>query len=357
MLPARRPLERGHTQRVFDRSSRVSPGPDGKYDLRRGASIPWLPLPHMEEFILEVENLTTSGNAERTYIGLARFAGFLHNEYPEVKQVDQIKRIYLLEFFDRMINEYGLKAATLYNAQVRIRSWLKWLVDLGYLEKSPWIRIKSVHSVKKPNPVPEEDLEAMFATHRRDALRLEPFIYHRRDVILVFLYGLGLRITELERIDMDDIAAAEKSGVIVTYNKGYKTKTLPYPDFIRDAVRRYLPHRARYVGPNSQNALLLTTHKTRLDTGGIRYPIDQLGIAAGVDINPHRLRDTYGTQLLNNGMALEQVMKLMGHATTTQTLTYAQVEDRTLVKSYESAMNPRMRRLSGAIYTNDDVGF
>lgn len=54
-------------------------------------------------------------------------------------------------------------------------------------------------------------------------------------------------------------------------------------------------------------------------------------------IVPHRLRHTYATELLNSGMNLLSIMKLLGHRSTTMTLGYAAIDQATVVKEFFEA--------------------
>jgi site-specific recombinase XerD len=64
-----------------------------------------------------------------------------------------------------------------------------------------------------------------------------------------------------------------------------------------------------------------------------------LGELAGVaDVTPHRLRHTLATQLLNAGMDITRIQKLLGHRHVDTTLIYARVSDRTVEDDYRQAM-------------------
>jgi site-specific recombinase XerD len=56
-------------------------------------------------------------------------------------------------------------------------------------------------------------------------------------------------------------------------------------------------------------------------------------------INTHRLRHTYATELLNAGMSLPGVMRLLGHRDCRMTLRYAAVTDETVGKEYHQALH------------------
>jgi hypothetical protein len=63
------------------------------------------------------------------------------------------------------------------------------------------------------------------------------------------------------------------------------------------------------------------------------------GAAAGVaGVSPHRLRHTYATQLLNNGMTIDALRRLMGHENLNITLIYARLADTTLEQQYRMGL-------------------
>ena len=67
--------------------------------------------------------------------------------------------------------------------------------------------------------------------------------------------------------------------------------------------------------------------------------IGKLGEAAGVTgVTPHRLRHTLATHLLNVGMDITQIQKLLGHQHLDTTMIYARVPDTTLEAQYRRAM-------------------
>jgi site-specific recombinase XerD len=64
-----------------------------------------------------------------------------------------------------------------------------------------------------------------------------------------------------------------------------------------------------------------------------------LGLAAGqIKVSPHRLRHTLATRLLNTGMDITRIQKLLGHDHLNTTMIYARVLDRTLQTDYQQAM-------------------
>jgi len=68
------------------------------------------------------------------------------------------------------------------------------------------------------------------------------------------------------------------------------------------------------------------------------------GLETSEPIVPHRLRHTYATSLLNAGMSLVSVMKLLGHRDYRMTLRYAAITQLTVTKEYDEAISKLRHR-------------
>jgi integrase/recombinase XerD len=61
------------------------------------------------------------------------------------------------------------------------------------------------------------------------------------------------------------------------------------------------------------------------------------GTKAGVDVSPHKLRHTMATRLLNQGMPIHSLRKLLGHQHLHTTQIYARIYDQTLYRQFQEA--------------------
>lgn len=312
-------------------------------------ALPYNPLPHMEEYLDELAyNEKNAEYIRQVRKAFTHFGNFALEE--GLKHPDEIERRHLLRFQSYLAEQTspasGTKLSLRYRQQLMkaIHYWLNWCVNVEHIEESPWRNIKVGRVGKKPKPLEYDEIDQLFAAHRMQAFSMNPFFYHRRETILTLLYGWGLRINELQSLTVT--ALDMRQDFIVVKNKGEqgRTKTLPYSMEMKGVVQRYLTHRGAKAVPG-EDSLLIDQHGNQMTLQMIRQVISELGQRAGVRINPHRLRDTFGTVMLDNDVPVERIMSMMGHTTKEQTLAYSRVNDPKLKESHDAVMDPILSRL------------
>ena len=157
---------------------------------------------------------------------------------------------------------------------------------------------------------------------------------NEREAVLVFLFRMtGLRLDEALTLTNTDIDLLAQR-IVVRQSKsdaGYRAvpiapELLPHLDAWLDFVKRegwYEPH-----GP-----FLVTRNGTPMKAQYVEQALQRIGERAGLTrkLKPHTLRRTFGSYLLNKGLRLEVVSKLLGHANTAITeRAYARLEDDTI---------------------------
>lgn len=317
---------------------------NGAFKQAKAAALTYTPMASMDEYLDELAANGRNPDYIRTVRnGLLHFSEYMRGE--NVMHPEEITRQHLVRFQgrcnQRVADEEWKKSYSI-EVQKKVRAWLNWASGVGYVTKNPWLEIRLPATVKQPKPLSDDDLTLLLRSHTRDAFQIEPFIFHRRDVILCLLYAWGLRIHELEALTVGSMDM--RLDFVTAKNKGGTTKTLPYTDEIKRIVGRWLKVRGQHsmIGEDS---LLITSSGTRLPKEQIREIVTELGRKAGVQINPHRLRDTCGTHLLDSDVPAERVQKILGHANLKQTLAYSKVNNKKVHESLTEAMDPRLMNL------------
>lgn len=158
----------------------------------------------------------------------------------------------------------------------------------------------------------------------------------RDKAMLEFMYSTAVRVSELARLNREDIRFGTKD--LIVYGKGGKERKVYLNDRTNMYLREYMQSRS-----DSNPALFagIKAPHNRLTKSGIEDIVRRIGQRAGVEkAHPHRFRRTAITNALNRGMPLQEAVWFAGHVKPETTLRYA-TEDQEAVqyhhKKYLSA--------------------
>ena len=159
--------------------------------------------------------------------------------------------------------------------------------------------------------------------------------FPKRDrAIFEYLYGCGLRISELQGLNLEDIDTSEKW--IRVRGKGRKERQVPYGRKAAEALEAWLP--VRSAAPN-ERAVFVNYRGARISTRGIRRIVALYAslLAGDSSVHPHTLRHAYATHLLSDGADLRAIQELLGHAQLSTTQKYTHVALTDLLAVYDKA--------------------
>ena len=173
-----------------------------------------------------------------------------------------------------------------------------------------------------------------------ESQRLESFILQRlntpdinlrlQNAYLLVLLHSGLRAGECVDLRFQDLDLSGKR-LIIRAGKGQRDRLVYLSDSACQAIQLYLQGSQR----QQNDFVWLQKNGRPLSTDLLRENVAQVGIAVGIDhLFPHRLRHTCATRLLNAGMNIVQIQKLLGHENLTTTMIYARVQDATVEADY-----------------------
>ena len=221
--------------------------------------------------------------------------------------------------------ERGVSNTTLDNMRRVFQSFFTWMHREGYIIKDPCAAVNKIRADKIiKNPYSDEEMELM----REAANNL------REKAIIEVLYSTGMRIGELEKINKDDIDFV--NGKAIVFGKGAKEREVYFNVKAQLALKKYLENRndtneALFVGLQSPyNRLKVSTYEKILR---------ELGGRCGVHCHPHRFRRTCATILLNKGMPIQEVSKVLGHAKLETTLIYCEINQQSVAANHKKYMN------------------
>ena len=144
----------------------------------------------------------------------------------------------------------------------------------------------------------------------------------------------GLRISELMDLRMGDLSLAA-GRAIVRGSKPGDDRALYLTPALIGALQRFLPQRPEL--PGEDHIFLL--HRRLPCVWTIRDRLTKYARQIELQVTPHRLRHTFATRLINRGLSIQSLRKLMGHRSINTTMIYAQIYDETLQAQFRDAMS------------------
>lgn len=166
----------------------------------------------------------------------------------------------------------------------------------------------------------------------------------RDNTMLELMYSSGLRLAEVIAIDLEDIQWNEKT-VTVQKGKGGKPRIIPVTQTALDKLMTWLQTRLKYCNTKTDDAIFISTRGTRLTPRYIRERIKQAGIKTGLDVhlNPHKMRHSFATHMLEGSQDLRAVQEMLGHQNLSTTQIYTHLDFEHLAKIYDQT-HPRAKR-------------
>ena len=159
-----------------------------------------------------------------------------------------------------------------------------------------------------------------------------------RDIAILYLMIFcGLRSCEVLAMEVGDIDQIDDH--ILVRGKGGKERVLPMSPAVRQALFRYL----EYERPECSHSKCFVAMKGRhrgqpLTSGGLRKLFRQQRKKTIKKANPHLFRHTFATNLIQQGVSLPVVQKLLGHSDIEVTMGYVHLSLEDVSKEYHQAI-------------------
>jgi integrase/recombinase XerD len=186
--------------------------------------------------------------------------------------------------------------------------------DAELLEHSP------VANVRRPK-VSDDSSTVGLTADKLDRLLTAAEAHSARSAALVSLLVYnGLRIAEVLGCDVEHFSHQRGHRVLRIVRKGGKASTEPLAPIVLHALELYVGERTS--GPIFLNADATERLSYSTSYALIRRLAKRAGIAGAARISPHSLRHSFATELLANGVPLQDVQDAMGHADPRTTRAY-----------------------------------
>jgi integrase/recombinase XerC/integrase/recombinase XerD len=258
----------------------------------------------IENFLSELAFSGKSQNTISSYsFHLAKFKDFIFQRGLDFKLINGKEA----KEFRNYLSSLGLASFSINAILSAIKSFYDFLLDEGLVKGNPFVsrKLRVKEPDKKPAFLTEEELKKV-----KSAMKLLP--YHVRLAFETMLWT-GLRVSEVVSLTSEDVIKEDgKLFLRVRSGKGKKERIVPV---INRSVAKELIKLSKQKGTSS---LFGVTDGTLKDYA---YKVKK---ASGVNFHTHRLRHTFATRLLSQGIGLDVVQKVLGHSSINTTRRYTE---------------------------------
>lgn len=263
--------------------------------------------PLRQRMIRELELHRKSPKTIEAYVcAVAQLAEY-HRRSPETISVAEVR-----DFLHHLITVRQLAFSSVNQKAGGIRFFYQHVLGREEFQ----LKVPMKRSGRLPQPLGRTEISRLFDAARNTK--------HR--VILMTAYATGLRVSELAQLKLDDIHA-DRMLIRVDQGKGRKDRyTLLSPrllEELRDYWRAYRPRPWLFLNKDGSRHLPPCTAQKIYDLCKLRA-----GITRGRGI--HTLRHSFATHLLEAGVDLPTIQRLLGHSSLTTTAKYLHVTSKHL---------------------------
>ena len=280
---------------------------------------------YLDEMRLTLKESTCNGRRST----LRRFHVWLHQRGITPRGMT---REHAVEYMQHLVDR-GLHPSTRAAAMMDVRNYLRWLEDRGHLRKESDDLIRSSDRPKLPQYLPRPfspEVDREIDCRLRTKLDVHA-------VGLRLMRRTGLRVGELARLARDCMTADAAGHVYLKVPLGKLNTERLVP--LDEEARRMVEY---VVAKIDAKSAWLFPGRDGSHASTVRFRSVLRSVCQGLEVDEathtHRLRHTFATSMLNAGVSLVGVMKLLGHTDYRMTLRYAAVLPETVTTQYHAAI-------------------
>jgi len=231
----------------------------------------------------------------------------------------------------------GIGGRSLQRNLSAMRAFYRYLIGEGVAQHNPAEGVQAPKSPKKlPKLLDVDQAAQLLEIDDKDPLAI------RDKAILELMYSSGLRLSELVMLNVDSLDLAD--AVVTVVGKGKKTRAVPIGKHARMAIKQWLKIRDNMAN-DEESAVFVSQRGNRISRRSIQQRLQQWAVKQGITnrVNPHMLRHSFASHLLESSGDLRAVQELLGHADISTTQVYTHLDFQHLANVYDDA-HPRARK-------------
>jgi len=215
------------------------------------------------------------------------------------------------------------------------KGFFNYLKKSGLVTDSPFELINSPKSPSHlPNVLSPEEVSQLLNFKAKNA-------QEKRDLAIIeLIYSSGLRVSETVNVNLGDFE--DNKNFLRVLGKGSKTRLVPVGRYAQNAINDWMIERDRLA--TKDGSLFVNLRGKRITTRSVQERLKNIAIMQGLPpVNPHMLRHSFATHLLESSGDLRSIQELLGHSSLSTTQIYTRLDYQHLIKVYENS-HPRAHK-------------
>ena len=230
----------------------------------------------------------------------------------------------------------GNSAATVSRRLSALKTFYRFALARHYVESDP---VYSIKGPKKEKPLPQFVKESEMDELLDRQAWGDDYNNVRARTIIILFYETGMRLSELVNLDDKDVNFVT-SEIKIT-GKGNKQRIVPFGDELKNTLLEFRRLRDASVEVKTP-ALVVSDKGTRMSPSKVQNIVrsNLSRVCSLKKKSPHVLRHSFATAMLNHHVGIENLKKLLGHASISTTEIYTHTTFEQLKRVYNEA-HPR----------------
>ena len=239
------------------------------------------------------------------------------------------------DWMENMMDK-GNSAATVSRRLSALKTFYRFALARRYVESDP---VYSIKGPKKEKPLPQFVKESEMDELLDRQAWGDDYNNVRARTIIILFYETGMRLSELVNLDDKDVNFVT-SEIKIT-GKGNKQRIVPFGDELKNTLLEFRRLRDASVEVKTP-ALVVSDKGTRMSPSKVQDIVrsNLSRVCSLKKKSPHVLRHSFATAMLNHHVGIENLKKLLGHASISTTEIYTHTTFEQLKRVYNEA-HPR----------------
>lgn len=269
-------------------------------------------------------------------IDLRQFFEFTQEDVPEKSKIED----YIVELHKKY------KQKTIKRKIASIKAYYNYLEECEIIDDSPFrkIKVKFKEAAILPKIIPCEEIETLlnYMHSCKKISKDNTYKYWLRDIAVIeTLFATGARVYEISNIRLDCINL--NTGLIKIMGKGSKERYIQVASGeILDLLKQYYKHNSEAI--KKCGFFFVNSWGNRYTEDSIRLMLKKYTKLAGIDrnITPHMFRHSFATYLIEEGVDVSCVQRILGHSSIKTTQIYIHIAAKKQAEILRE-MHPRNR--------------